>query len=249
MTYADLAPIYDRIGLADYARAMTPRLLNLAQRRDWMGRRVLDLGTGTGAAAIWFAQNNYMVTAADNDPAMMAVAQETASAQSLGINFVETHIRGLGGLDPVDLAIALDVMNTFDGLRELEGVFAHIHTLLPANRLLIFDLHTLEGLVGASQNRDTIVYSEDDLAVFSRTTFDYERQIQTVDYDIFRQDGDDVWSRHSAQIIRRAFPLQVVAQLLRRQKFEVQAVLDSSLNTYEFGSLGEDRVIFFARNV
>jgi len=246
--YADLASIYNRIGLADYARSMTPRLLNLAQRRDWMGRRILDVGSGTGAAAIWFAQNQYNAIAVEHDPAMLAIAREHAQAESLNITFIEADIREVETVDPVDLVVALDVMNTFDGLRQLEAAFAHIHGLLPANRLLMFDLHTSEGLVAASINRDSVVYDAEDLAVFSTTLFDYERQMQTVTYDIFRRGDDHAWSRQRAEIVRRAFPLQVVAQLLRRQKFEVQTVLNPALNTYEFGSSRAERVIFMARN-
>lgn len=249
MDYADLAPIYNRIGLADYTRGITPRLLNLAQRRDWMGRRVIDLGAGTGAAAIWFAQNGYNAIAVERDPAMLAVAREHAQAESLTITFVEADIHTIDRTDPPDLAVALDVMNTFDSLRQLEGAFAHIHQLLPANRLLIFDLHTIEGLAKNSTNQDSVVYDADDLAVFSTTLFDYERQIQTLSYDIFRQHDGDVWSRHRAEIVRRAFPLQAVAQLLKRQKFDVQTVVTPDLNTYDFSSSGADRVIFLARNI
>ena len=56
-TYAILASMYESIGMADFAQHMTPRLIDYAQRNEWMGRRVLDLGCGTGASVHWLCVN------------------------------------------------------------------------------------------------------------------------------------------------------------------------------------------------
>ncbi|NJL56976.1 hypothetical protein HC928_18860, partial [bacterium] len=50
-----LAPVYDRLGLHQSAAALTPRLLTFAQQNAGWGRRILDLGCGTGGSLLWLA--------------------------------------------------------------------------------------------------------------------------------------------------------------------------------------------------
>ena len=39
--YAVLAPVYDTIGMAEYAKRITPRLMDYAQHIDWLGSYIL----------------------------------------------------------------------------------------------------------------------------------------------------------------------------------------------------------------
>jgi ubiquinone/menaquinone biosynthesis C-methylase UbiE len=69
--YDVLAPIYDQIGMAEFSRRIIARLVNYAQRNDWTGRRILDLGCGTGGSSVWLCQNRFSVTGVDNSAVML----------------------------------------------------------------------------------------------------------------------------------------------------------------------------------
>jgi len=247
--YATLAPIYDRIGMANFATTMSPRLLNFAQRNDWMGRRILDVGSGTGAVSQWFAEHSYSVISVENDETMLA-QQRAKLGEHPSVRIMQADIFELNSTnlyDPVDMAIALNVMNSMRNLRELETLIDNLSQVLATNKYLIFDMHTIYGLTQRGQAADTIVYDESDLVVFSRSTYDFERQICSEQYTIFHQ--QDAWQRSQAQLMLRAYPVQGVATLLKRHHFELVALVDTGLNPADTGSANVPRVIFVVKKV
>ncbi len=244
--YGVLAPIYDRLGFSDFARSVTPSLLNYAQQNGWLGRRILDLGCGTGASLRWFAEHGYMVAGVDNAPEMILVAR--AALEQTGINsmWVEQDIRALTGvIDPVHLVISLGVMNELEGLRDLEVTFNNIHKVLADEKMLIFDLYTIEGLSQRSADENSITYDSEDLTVICDNSYDFDRQIHTRHYTIFQR-TDTNWIRADALRVLRAYPVQAIAGLLKRCNFDVKAVLNQSLQRYEPNKMGTHRVIFVA---
>lgn len=82
-------------------RPDTERLVDLALARvDGVSRRVLDLGTGSGAIAIAIARSAPAteVWASDASPAALAVARANATRHALGVRFVESDwFAGLSG--------------------------------------------------------------------------------------------------------------------------------------------------------
>lgn len=249
--YAVLAPIYDRIGLSDFAAGITPRLLNFAQRNEWLGRRILDLGCGTGGCTLWFARHSYNVISVDNSPAMLAQLRASLGPNGSNVRVLEGDIRNLEAVDlveTIDMAIALGVMNNMANLRELEAIFKGVSARLQSGKFFIFDMVTIQGLTERGQAGDRLVANESDLVVVSHNAYDFERQMNTRDYHIFSQDEDGTtWSRAFSQMRLRAYPVQAVATLLGRHEFDFVALTDEQLDTYDLASSSASRVIFILR--
>lgn len=248
--YTDLAPIYDAVGLADFAAAMTPRLVDFAQRHDWLGRRIVDLGCGTGAGLRWLAQHNYVAAGVDSAPEMLAQARAALAAggsdgRSLNADLHQRDIRELGpDLAGTDLALALDVLNELNGLRDLEAVFQGVSAILNPGKLFIFDLHTAQGLAEMGL-AGAALQEMPDLTVFTTSDYDYERQINERRYLAFQRAGA-AWSRLEATRALRAFPAQAVATLLQRCGFQTSHVLDLNFGSFEPGVSRAARVVFVA---
>lgn len=245
--YTVLAPIYDTIGMSAYAQRMTPRLMDYAQHIDWLGRRILVLGCGTGAAIEYLSQYPYAMIGVDNAPEMLEIARQKLSAPGLNLKWHLLDIRELAGqINTVDLVLAVNVLNEVNSLRDLEVTFSGVHKVLDTGKLFLFDMATVQGLTEDGIAGSQLVYNDPDkLTVMATNEYDYERQMHTRQYYIFRRQGN-LWERSEARRILRAFPAQALASLLQRAGFNVKAILNESLETYEPGVSRSARVIFVA---
>jgi ubiquinone/menaquinone biosynthesis C-methylase UbiE len=98
-------------------------------------RRVIDVGTGTGRAALVLAHGGAFVTAVDPSPEMLAEARVRAAAESVHITFLSGNAHALDFRDRAfDVAVALRLLSELrdwrQGLAELCRV---------AERLVIVD--------------------------------------------------------------------------------------------------------------
>ncbi len=245
--YAVLAPVYDVIGMSDYAQRITPHLLDYAQHIDWLGRRIIVLGCGTGVSIEYLSNYPFAITGIDSSPEMLAIARERLSDPGLNIKWQQQDIRELGNqLTAADLVLALNVFNEVNSLRDLETAFIGVQKSLEAGKLFLFDMATVQGLTEAGLAGNKLLYNDpQNLTVFTVNDYDYERQMQTIQYLIFQQKGQ-LWERSEAKRILRAFPTQAVASLLQRSGFNMRAILNGDLEPYEPNTSRATRVVFVA---
>ncbi|MBI1277994.1 MAG: methyltransferase domain-containing protein [Anaerolineaceae bacterium] len=245
--YATLAPIYDSVGMAVYSTAITPKLMDFAQRMDWLGRRIVVLGCGTGGAIEYLSQYPYTITGVDSSPEMLEVARRKLDIPGLSIKWLQLDMRDTGNqIMTADMVLALNVMNELNSLRDLETVFATAQRILDSGKLFIFDMMTIQGLSPIGSSTEQVMYDDgQSVTMFSAKDYDYERQIQTINHIIFRQQKGS-WNRSEARQVLRTFPVQAVASLLQRNRFNIRTILNNRLENYEPGVSHADRVIFFA---
>lgn len=245
--YAVLAPVYDDIGLGDFAQRMTPVLIDFAQQRDWLGRRITVLGCGTGASIDYLSQFMFTVTGIDSSPEMLAVAQQKfTEATNAALHWAQADIRELKDRDgTAEMVLALNVLNELNSLRDLELVFTHVQRMLEPEKLFIFDLITIQGLSEQGHSTDGVIVNNDRLTAFNTNQFDYERQMAVSQYILFRRQGD-AWQRSQGQRVLRGFPVQAVASLVQRAGLKVSGIFQLNLTPYDPGVSQAARVIFLA---
>ena len=239
-SYAALAPIYNRIGYADFAREAVEHYIAHAQSLDWAGRRILDLGCGTGVSTWLLAERGFRVVGVEANPHMLTAARAYVQAQAEAAtaaqhvieppDLVEMDIRTLESpIGAVDLVLAAGgVLNAILSLRELEQVFAHVNATLDTGQMFIFDVHTIYGLAHAYGTRDRLVYDADDLSVMVRHRFSYEALSLTSRYIIYQRE-EATWTRKEDALFLRGYPVQGVRALLERTGFVVREVLDLAM--------------------
>ncbi|QPC81539.1 class I SAM-dependent methyltransferase [Phototrophicus methaneseepsis] len=246
--YDALAPVYDILEIGNFAEALTPMLVDYALRHEWMGRRIMSVGCGTGKGLSWLAQHGYLLTAVDQSEAMLTVAKENLKSSRGTIDWHQQNILKLEGIDNMDMVLALNVMGELNTLKELETAFQAIRRTLHNERLFIFDIYTIEGLVIRQQSGDQLLQDQDNLTVFATNHYDYERQIQARHYRIYHQQSDQQWQRVDAKRTLRSYPIQAVLALVKRAKFEVATVLTHDLQPYDPGKAHTERVIILAKS-
>jgi len=244
--YSVLAPIYERIGLGDFAIDITPRIIQFAQQNDWTGRSIADLGAGTGASTRWLANRGYVTTAIDHSEEMLTTAQRMLATDGLSVSYEQRDIRELEGYPgSFDMALALDVMNEFSSLREIEQVFRAVAGVLEPRKWFVFDVCTIQGLSEAGRDLERIIFEDPNLLVLTRTAYDHDRQISEIEYVAFHRDGD-YWRRFDCARTLRGYPIQALATLLQRTGFTVKTMVTSALTAYEPGVTRSDRMLIFA---
>lgn len=245
--YAVLAPIYDTLGMADFAQSITPRLIDYAQRLDWLGRRILDLGCGTGASLEWLIRRNYVTIGVDESPQMLDLCRQKLDAENLSYDVRVGDVRQLSAdVGTMDMVLALDVINELNSLRDLETLFTSVNKVLAAEKLFIFDMHTIEGLCQQGLTSDQIVYNQVDLTVITSSSYDFERQIHERRYLLFQRQGDN-WSRSEGVRVLRGYPAQAVAALLQRCGFQVMKAVTTDFSDFEPGISRADRIFVLAQ--
>lgn len=244
--YNVLSKVYLELGMSDFAHAVAPRVLDFVQRHDWMGRQVLDLGSGTGAGMEWLAKHGYFTTGVDNAADMLDIGQRNFAKHGYDVRWEEQDIRALQHLSNFDLALAFDVLNELESLRDLEAAFRSIHATLKQGKLLIFDLYTLQGLMERNEQDAMHLYENATLNIFATNSFDYERQAHARRFVIFQQSSADAWTRYQGQRVLRAYPVQAVVALVQRCGFKAAHVLQTNLTPYVPGTTQAPRVIIVA---
>ncbi len=257
--YSALADIYDRAGMADYSRENIARYITVAQQLDWAGRRVLDLGCGTGVSTWSLARMGFRVMGVDNNPHMLARAQARTQSQveidrAEGAiydppSFVEMDIRHLespGGLS--DMVIASGgVLNAIQSLRELEQTISRVHSALDSGKLFVFDVRTIRGLAQEVGDGDAVYYDNGyNLTVVVRNRFSFETLSNTRRYIIFQQQGM-IWERRDEIHVERGYPTQGIVAILERNGFEVRAVLAPDMTPFDIQDDLHGRAIFVAQ--
>ncbi len=254
--YAALAGVYEAAGFADYTRNTVLSYVNHAQTLDFAGRRIIDLGCGTGVASWLLAARGFRVTGVDSSPHMIAQAEAREQDQGAdepstleGPDFVHEDMRTLDiPAGTVDMVLALDgVFNLLLSPGDVQRMFSRVADWLGPERFFIFDVWTITGLARLWGTGDRVIYDNHaDLLVLARHDFSYEALAVTTRYTILQR-GPDGWTRHDEVHKTRSFPLQGIARTLERSGFEVLALVTPELQPFDVENDAYGRAVFMAR--
>ncbi len=70
----------------------SPIFISFLQKIDFQGKKVLDVGTGSGFLALFCAQNGAIATALDINPLAVETARENAQANNLPLEVLESDL-------------------------------------------------------------------------------------------------------------------------------------------------------------
>lgn len=227
--YEYLPLVYDAVGLSDYAASRTSTYLEFIQMNGWLGRRVLEFGSGTGASAEFFVNIGFMFYGVDISKGMIDLAQKRFERMEVHAEFEEADIRTFRPAQAAfDLVLALDVMNYVNTTKDLEGVFRRANYALVEGRMLMFDLHTVYGLAQLADHHQTqVLYKTPRTFIVVEHDFDYDISALTEDYTLFYTSPEGGLHRFQEYHVLRGYPLRTVQSLLERSGFAVRHILDT----------------------
>lgn len=140
--YEALAPLYDDFTAHHDYELWLGNLLPKLRRHGLSGRRLLDVGCGTGKSFLPMLERGWEVTACDISPAMLELARAKAGdAARLSV----ADMRELPVFGEFDLVWALDdAVNYLLSGEELERALSGMRANLAPDGLLMFDVNCLQ---------------------------------------------------------------------------------------------------------
>jgi SAM-dependent methyltransferase len=247
--YELLAPYYDRY-TADYDHARWLReITRVAKPFGLSGRRLLDVGCGTGRSFLPMLERGYKVTACDISPAMVSRAREAAAGRA---DVLVADARELPPLGAFDLVTCLDdALNYLLDEYELLAAFEGIERNLRPGGIVVFDLNSLATYRGWF-SRDGAY--EDDETFFcwrGQTNPDAEAgTIATAVVEVFAHRSGGCWERTSSRHVQRHHPPSLVCELLDRAGLDLLTVRGQITGERIEDTADEDvhaKFVYFAR--
>jgi SAM-dependent methyltransferase len=187
------------------------------------GSRLLELACGTGGHAVHFARLGYAVTATDQSPAMIEVAQKKAELQEVEITFEVWDMRELPTSEvPYDVVVCLfDSIGYVQTDSALAAVVDCVHANLRPDGLFVLEfwhapamLNKFEPVrVRRIQNGTTTILR------ISETTLEPERSLAHVSYDIYELRDDKTYGRTNECHTNRFFSVAEMEALGNRHGF------------------------------
>lgn len=145
MIYKGFASIYDYLMDEAPYDLWEKYISEMIETHSNKGKKVLDLGCGTGEIAIRLAKQGFEVTGIDLSEEMLAVANDKAAENGVKLFLLEQDMRSLEGFDEgFDIAvICCDSLNYLQTEEDVKKTFKAIYDHLVEDGLLIFDVHSL----------------------------------------------------------------------------------------------------------
>ncbi len=140
--YEALAPLYDDFTAHHDYELWLGNLIPKLRLHGLHGRRLLDVGCGTGKSFLPMIERGWEVTACDISPSMLEIARAKAGdAARLSV----ADMRELPQFGEFDLVWALDdAINYLLDADELERAFSGLRANLAPGGLLMFDVNCLQ---------------------------------------------------------------------------------------------------------
>lgn len=234
--YQNYAPYYDATGQIRFAVLMAHYVRDVLVRHPAPGRRMLDLACGTGTLALLFADEGWAAVGLDASPATLAQARaKAANLDTVGsVAFVQGDMRqpgaalaGISNARPGSFDLATCVYDSLNYLldeRELAACFAGIAEALAPGGVALLDMNTHHFL-----EHDWLPSEVLELPGFvqvSQSHFDPATACSTMVLTGFSGDDAQGYQRFDETHVERAYPPELVAELLAAAGLLVEATYD-----------------------
>lgn len=250
--YEGLHHIYDAAGFSEYAAYYTSIYLTYLQQKGWIGRRILELGCGTGESLVQFAEQRMFVTGVDISAGMLAKAEERFAGGGMSVNLEEQDIRQYVPKEKnFDLVFSIgSVLNYIQSVRELEQLFQRVNYGLNEGKTFLFDMRSIPGIVEHLGNKTEVLHQSEDIFVAAQNTIDYEtftlERLMTFVYP--NEASGQLVRQHELHLVR-SYPFRVITNLLQKNGFEISDVLNLDLEEYDASNDRHGRMVIIAHKV
>ncbi|MBX5469799.1 MAG: methyltransferase domain-containing protein [Thermoleophilaceae bacterium] len=245
-----LAPVYDRLTAGWPYDCWLARIERLAIEHGLTGRRVLDVGCGTGSSFLPLLDRGYEVSACDASEAMVEIAR--AKAGEPGERIFRADVRSLPDIGGFDLVTCLGAtLNHLLYEHDLGTALEEIARVLRPGGIAVLDLNTLRTY--RTTFASTLVSESGDAYFCWRgecaPSFE-PHEMAAASLDAFVAEGRESWRRLVAHLEQRHHPRDEVESACLDAGLEIAGVygqVHAGRLVPRADELAHDRLVYFAR--
>ncbi len=205
-------------------------------------RRILDIATGTGSAAILLAERGYKVTGVDLSEPMLQQARSKARKQGLDVTFLRRDAADMNfPPNSFDAAICLyDSFNYIVEPQRLQSAFNRVAAALIPGGPFIFDLNTVYSFEQELFTQQSLS-PQREVRYRWQSRWDPAARIAKVEMEFWTGDGAHFRETHR----QRGYTEAEVTEMLERAGFILEGVFEA----YTFLPAGpkSERVFYVSR--
>ena len=181
------------------------------------GKRLLDMGCGTGNLSVRLAKRGFSVIGQDASPEMLA----HAAAKSRGINWICQKMEETELGEQVDVIIyTLDIINHLPDKSAVETCFRRAAENLKAGGAFVFDVNTPYKHKEILAD-NTFVYDVDGVYCVWQNTFSPDNNGVDIELDLFFEQENGLYSRGAESFREIALSGEELREMLITAGFEV----------------------------
>lgn len=214
--YGDFAQAYDALTfnvpyneIAEYYNEILCSLTN--------GKRLLDMGCGTGNLTVRLAELGFDVIGQDASVEMLSIA----SAKSSKIQWICQNMAKTELPKPVDIIIStLDSINHLKSAKEMEKCFQAAARNLEKGGVFALDVNTIykhREILGSN----TFIYDVDGVYCVWQNEFDSKDNSVNIELDLFFEDGDGTYVRGYESFREVAISEAELCRMLEKSGFQI----------------------------
>jgi SAM-dependent methyltransferase len=224
--YERLAPVYDVLTAGYDHPTWLDALEALAIDHGLRGRRLLDVGCGTGKSFLPMLARDYEVSACDVSPSMVELARAKLDGTGARAHLFVADMRELPPLAPVDLITCLDdAVNYLPSAADLEAALCSMARALAPGGLLTFDVNTLATYRSSFATDFALDGPSSFLCWRGQADREFSPgEVAEAAIEVFEEEPDGRWRRTTSRHVQRHHPREDVEAALEAAGLELAAV-------------------------
>ena len=220
--YTEFAHIYDEL-MTDIPYDTYVDLISLAAG-GLKGKKIIDVGCGTGLLSVKLAKAGALVTGIDLSKDMLTIAEKRANDLSLEIDFLKQPMQEVAGQGQFDAAvIAIDSLNYLPDRKSVLDTFKGIHSVLNSGGVLMFDVHsTFKTDVIFMEGPFT--FDNDRIAYIWQTEEGDEEHSVLSELSFFVKEENGLYRRFDERHEQKTFHVYEYVDLLQESGFTIERI-------------------------
>ena len=226
--YESFASVYDMfMDNIDYP-SWSRYLIGLLKGHGVSDGLVCELGCGTGSMTELLADAGYDMIGIDSSVEMLEQAQDKKYESGHDILYLNQDMREFELYGTVRAIVSVcDCMNYILTEEDLLKVFRLVNNYLDPGGVFIFDMNTEAKYRGIGES--TIAENRENGSFIWENSYDPEKRINEYVLTLFipEEEGEDLFRRYEEVHVQRAYPLERVAELIRKAGMIYEGALEA----------------------